>query len=145
MKIRGDTMSATIIISTTVALLASTSPSTVFAISGREPAIWGYSSMTWPSDLPAATLSALSTIILQIHFTLYSESTADAPTVKILITDLEKPRLAPKSTPSTRYRAAMAITPTDAYAPTVPLARAVVIYSKIFIFPVLPLVGLIIQ
>ena len=81
----------------------------------------------------SVTLAALSTISLQIHLTEKSAHPADAATVKILITDLEKPLLAPNIAPKSAHTATMAKRPTEMYAPMLPLFKVGCIYSIIFV------------
>ena len=136
MKMMGDTTSATIIITKTVALPASISFTTGLTISGNESTSPGaYAFNTSASDFAPScvTLSALSTMSLQIHLTEKREKPADAATVKILITDLEKPLLAPVRAPKSAHTTTMANRPTEMYAPMLPLLKVGCMYSIILV------------
>ena len=68
---------------------------------GRDSRRWDLAcAAAMVSAPPFVALAETSIIKPDNHFTARSESTADAPTVKSLITDLEKPLFAPKNKPS---------------------------------------------
>ena len=98
MKRMGEISTATIIITNTVAVSALISPSiglNILGIASIKPGKNLLRSLSTVSISPSEP-TAVFTIMLETAITLSNAHTAEAPTVKNLITDLEKPRITPK-------------------------------------------------